>query len=84
MPTHAEPFIPFHIEHVIAQQHPGDGALENLALACGRCNALKGSNMLNVDTVSKAIVQLYHPRFDVWNEHFFMDDGIIIGRTARG
>ena len=84
LPELATPFIPFHLEHVIAQQHLGDDALENLALACDRCNAFKGPNLSSVDTVSKTIVQLFHPRFDVWDEHFVMDDGSIIGRTAKG
>ena len=84
LPELATPFIPFHVEHVIAQQHLGNDDPENLALACDRCNAFKGPNLSSVDTLSKAIVQLFHPRVDVWDEHFFMDDGIIIGRTAIG
>ena len=84
LPELATPFIPFHVEHVIAQQHLGSDDPENLALACDRCNAFKGQNLSSVDPVSKAIVQLFHPRFDVWDEHFVMDDGVIIGRTAKG
>jgi len=84
LPELATPFIPFHVEHVIAQQHLGDDALENLALACDRCNAFKGPNLSSVDTVSQAIVQLFHPRLDAWDEHFVLEDGIIVGRTAKG
>jgi 5-methylcytosine-specific restriction endonuclease McrA len=30
------------IEHIVARNHGGTDALENLALACARCNAQKG------------------------------------------
>jgi len=36
---------PFHVEHVIAQQHGGTHDLNNLALACSWCNAIKGPNL---------------------------------------
>ncbi len=45
LPESATPFVPFHVEHVIAQQHREDNSLDNLALACDRCNAFKGPNL---------------------------------------
>lgn len=80
----ATPFIPFHVEHVIAQQHQADDSLENLALACDRCNAFKGPNLSSIDPDSNAIVELFHPRRDSWGEHFAEADGFIIGLTAKG
>ena len=34
IPEAATPFVPFHVEHVIAQLHLIDDSLQNLALAC--------------------------------------------------
>jgi 5-methylcytosine-specific restriction endonuclease McrA len=33
------------IEHIVPRHHGGTDALENLALACSRCNALKGKRL---------------------------------------
>ena len=84
IPEAATPFVPFHVEHVIAQQHRVDDSLDNLALACDRCNAFKGPNLSSVDTVTNAVVHLFHPRIDVWDEHFQLDEGIVVGLTPKG
>jgi 5-methylcytosine-specific restriction endonuclease McrA len=34
LPQEADPFLTFHVEHVIAKQHGGRDDLSNLALAC--------------------------------------------------
>ncbi len=77
-------FVPFHVEHIIASQHIRDDSLENLALACDRCNAYKGTNLSSVDPDTKAIVPLFNPRVDVWNQHFKVDAGWIFGLTPTG
>lgn len=79
IPEAATPFVPFHVEHVIAQQHLIDDSLQNLALACDRCNAFKGPNLSSVDPVTNAVVHLFHPRLDDWKEHFTLADGSIVG-----
>ena len=84
IPEAATPFIPFHIEHVIARQHIEDHGIENLALACDRCNAYKGPNLSSIDPVSNEVVPLFHPRRDTWEEHFAIDSGLIVGLTAIG
>jgi 5-methylcytosine-specific restriction endonuclease McrA len=33
------------IEHIVPRNHGGTDALDNLALACARCNALKGKRL---------------------------------------
>ena len=38
LPQSAQPFVTFHVEHVIARQHGGTDHLDNLCLACERCN----------------------------------------------
>jgi hypothetical protein len=80
----AIPFVPFHVEHVIAQQHLIDDSLQNLALACDRCNAFKGPNLSSVDPVTNAVVHLFHPRIDDWKEHFDLIEGSIVGLTPKG
>lgn len=42
------PLLSFHVEHVIAKQHLNDATDDpaNLALACNRCNAYKGTNLV--------------------------------------
>jgi hypothetical protein len=39
LPQEAVPFVPFHVEHVVAQQHAGSDELANRAWSCHRCNA---------------------------------------------
>lgn len=64
LPEAATPFVPFHVEHIIAKQHTANDSVDNLALACDRCNAFKGTNLSSIDPESGEIVTLYHPRHD--------------------
>ena len=84
VPQDATPFIAFHVEHVVARQHIGDDRVENLALACDRCNAFKGTNLTSIDPVSGKFVPLFNPRQDRWAEHFRFEGGVIVGITAIG
>lgn len=84
IPEPATPFVPFHVEHVVAQQHLIDDSLQNQALACDRCNAFKGPNLSSVDPVINAVVHLFHPRLDDWKEHFTLAEGSIVGLTPKG
>lgn len=84
IPEAATPFVPFHVEHVIAQQHMIDDSLQNLVLACDRCNAFKGPNLSSVDPVTNAVVHLFHPRIDDWKENFALVEGCIVGLTPKG
>ena|SRR5205823_14958124 len=84
LPQAAEPFFAYHIEHVVARQHGGGDAPENLALACYHCNAHKGPNLSALDPQSGALVRLFHPRRDPWEEHFEQHGAALVGRTAIG
>ena len=84
LPQAAEPFFHFHIEHIVARQHGGGDAPENLALACYHCNARKGTNLTAVDSESGAIVPLFHPRRDGWAANFATNGNLIQGITAVG
>ncbi len=83
-PEAAVPFISFHIEHIVARQHMDDDSAENLALACDRCNAYKGTNIATLDAETRDRVDLFHPRQDHWEDHFRFDRATIVGLTPAG
>jgi len=78
------PVVRFQIEHIRARQHGGDDALENLALACPRCNGFKGTNLAAIDPETDELVTLFNPRTDVWMEHFVLVGIELHGLTAVG
>jgi hypothetical protein len=75
---------PFQVEHVIAQQHGGPTTDDNLALACQHCNLHKGPNLAGIDPVTRQLTRLFHPRRDVWEDHFEWSGHELAGRTAVG
>lgn len=86
IPQQATPFIPFHVEHIVAKQHlDGDQEdLSGLALACDRCNVFKGPNLSSIDPATGRKVDLFNPRTDAWSEHFVILNGRIVGLTPIG
>jgi len=76
--------LPFQIDHIIAKQHGGSSAPENLALACFHCNTHKGPNIAGLDPEDGALTRLYHPRRDDWTEHFDWNGAVLAGRSALG
>ena len=72
------------IEHIVPRKHGGDDSLQNLALACIRCNLGKGPNLTGIDQQTGEVVELFHPRRDDWNEHFTIRDAEIVGQTPCG
>lgn len=76
--------VPFQVDHVIARQHGGVNDPANLALACCFCNRYKGPNLSGVDPDSKLVVRLFHPRENIWGEHFEWNGSLLVGRTAIG
>lgn len=77
-------FVPHHIDHIIAQKHGGSTASENLAFTCALCNRFKGSDLVSIDYETGAIAELFHPRTQVWSEHFALRDGLVFPLTAVG
>lgn len=61
---------PFSIEHIHPQALGGTHDEENLALSCQGCNGFKGARITAFDAVSEHDVTLFHPRRDIWREHF--------------
>ncbi len=80
----AIPNATFHVEHIIAIQHGGADELKNLALACDRCNAYKGTNLTALDPPSGALTALFHPRRVKWPKHFRQVGYEIQGATEIG
>lgn len=76
--------VPLHVEHIVARQHGGDDSLNNLALACDRCNLCKGPNLTGIDPETGSLVRLFHPRQQRWAEHFRAVGPRIEGISAIG
>jgi hypothetical protein len=74
----------FHIEHIVALSHDGLTQEDNLALSCPACNYHKGSNIAGADPETGAPTFLFHPRLNLWDEHFSLSGGIIVPLTAEG
>jgi hypothetical protein len=83
VPQHAVD-LTFHVEHIVAKQHGGSDAPDNLSLACDRCNLAKGPNLSAIDSVTRQVVRLFHPRQDAWADHFELSQDRILGRTPIG
>jgi len=62
-----------HIDHIVSRKHGGHSDIENLAYACVLCNRSKGSDVAAVDPRSGEIVRLFHPRENLWADHFELD-----------
>jgi len=72
------------IDHIIAEKHGGLTLAENLALSCVLCNKYKGTDLASIDTETRKIAPLYHPRHDNWNDHFRLDGAEFVPLTAIG
>jgi hypothetical protein len=72
------------MDHIVARQHGGGDELENLAIACIRCNLIKGPNLTSIDPITGKITRLFNPRKDEWQDHFEIVAARIQGRTAVG
>jgi hypothetical protein len=84
LPETAIPLATLQIEHVVARQHLGGDEPDNLAMACPWCNRAKGPNLSGRDSQTGAIVPLFNPRTQEWDEHFYHDGALVVGITAIG
>ena len=75
---------PHEPDHIVPVQHGGETIVENLALACMRCNRHKGPNIGSYDPVDGQLVAFFNPRTQIWREHFTLEGGQIIPLTAEG
>jgi hypothetical protein len=75
----------YEVDHIVAEQHGGATALENLAYSCCECNRYKGPNLTSIDPDSGEVILLFNPRTQQWSDHFTLhDDGVIFPRSAVG
>jgi hypothetical protein len=78
------PTVPFPIDHVIARQHGGPTAFNNLAVSCLHCNSHKGPNIAGLDPKTRKLTPLFNPRRHKWSRHFRWSGPYLLGRTAVG
>ncbi|MEH1929636.1 HNH endonuclease [Nostoc sp.] len=72
------------VDHIIAVKHGGETTADNLALSCLSCNRHKGSDFATIDQLTQEIVPLFNPRRLVWDEHFYLENPRIEGKTQIG
>ena len=60
----------FPVDHITPVTAGGKTDLENLALACPRCNARKWMHVSAVDPLTGNAEPLFNPRAQSWAEHF--------------
>lgn len=78
-------FAAYHIDHIISEKQGGGTTFVNLALACRLCNLSKGSSIAAWHEFQDALIRLYNPRKDRWNQHFTLrPSGLIVARTEIG
>lgn len=77
---------PFDVEHILPVSKGGSDDLDNLANTCGGCNGYKGNSIHGIDPGDGKTVQLFHPRFQKWTDHFTWSDQFthVIGLTPTG
>lgn len=76
----------FSVEHIVPRSRGGQTAPENLALACQGCNAHKHAKTSALDPVTREAAPLYHPREQLWHQHFrwSSDFTLLLGITPTG
>jgi hypothetical protein len=77
----------FPIDHVVPRDCEGADSLNNLALACPHCNALKWAYTDGTDPDTGLSARLFSPRADAWEDHFrwsAVEWGVLEGLTPIG
>jgi 5-methylcytosine-specific restriction endonuclease McrA len=64
---------PFSVEHIDPLAKGGSSKDSNLAFSCQGCNNIKFTATTARDPLTNNFVPLYHPRQDVWSDHFKWD-----------
>jgi hypothetical protein len=78
--------IPLVIDHILPLSLGGDDEPGNLAAACYRCNEFKWAKTHDLDSATGELAPLFHPRQQIWSEHFEWVNGgtHIAGLTPTG
>jgi hypothetical protein len=72
------------VDHVVSEKHGGPTVVENLAYACLVCNRNQGSDLGSILVPGGDLIRFFHPRTDVWSDHFSLDGVVIKPLTAIG
>lgn len=76
----------FTIDHIIPVSLGGSDEIQNLALACRRCNERRYNFIAGFDPETQEIVPIFNPRQQKWEDHFtWISNGTVIkGITLVG
>ena len=76
----------FTMEHLLPQSLGGKDTVDNLALACSRCNSRRYNFITAIDPETQKETTLFNPRQQQWSEHYVWsaDRLQIIGKTSIG
>lgn len=75
----------YELDHIVPQFLGGDDEDNNLVVSCARCNRNKGTRIRFVDPHTRALVRIFNPRIDSWDEHFKDTAfGELAGKTPIG
>lgn len=77
-------FIGYELDHIIPRKHGGTNELDNLAWSCAICNNNKGTDVGTFLLPELDLVRFYHPRLDVWGEHFELSNSLSAPKTDIG
>ncbi|MEP6989126.1 MAG: HNH endonuclease, partial [Chloroflexota bacterium] len=72
------------IDHIEAEKHGGMTIEVNLCFCCWICNRHKGTDLTSRDPETGQVTLLYHPRKNLWSDHFRLDGARIEGLTPVG
>lgn len=74
------------IDHIQPIVKGGTDELNNLCLACELCDRSKWKQTEGIDPETKSTVPLFHPRSQIWHDHFkWLDNGTrILGLSPEG
>jgi HNH endonuclease len=77
---------PLSVDHLQPQSLGGGDNLDNLALACRRCNEIRYNFTTGIDPETLTEIPLFNPRRQEWSAHFIwsVDALRIIGQTDIG
>lgn len=79
--------VPFEVEHIIPISKDGIDHESNWALACRACNLNKSNLVDGIDPVTQTHTPLFHPRQNIWTDHFAIEPASsirLVGRTPIG
>ena len=79
--------VPFEVDHILPVAKGGQDEAVNWALACRVCNLRKSDAVDGLDPQTNQRASLFHPREQVWEEHFEIQGDppvLLVGKTPTG